>query len=194
VKTKALVKYLLSNPAGFDWSLQGLGMLRLYLSKEARLHIWDSRYTVHNVSSLHTHPWHFVSEVVAGVVRNVRFTEVPVNSIEYVGAYPVGDVFKTADIKCGFGAYVQNQRETRLLSGGVEQYVEGQEYTQLANEIHESFPLDGTVTIVHREFTPDTEMARVFWRTGEFVSAEPRRATLDEVRAITANALERWFK
>ena len=45
------------------WSLQGLGMFRLYLSHEKRLHVWDARFRTSDVSVIHTHPWHFTSEV-----------------------------------------------------------------------------------------------------------------------------------
>lgn len=54
--TKLFVKTILSNPENFKWSIQGLGMLRVYLSDEVRLHIWDSRFKVPGVSPLHNHP------------------------------------------------------------------------------------------------------------------------------------------
>src|SRR5579859_3298084 len=54
----------------------------------------------------------------------------------------------------------------------------GQTYHQEKDEIHESLPFDGTVTLVTRTFTADRDHARVFWRgTGDFVTAEPRAAT-----------------
>lgn len=51
-----------------------------------------------------------------------------------------------------------------------------------------------TVTVMKKDPTGD-ESARVFWPEGsEWVSAEPRRATAEEVRAITQHALQRWFR
>ena len=46
------VRTLLSKPLGFDWSIQGFGMIRLYLSPNLRLHIWNSRGRVKNVSDI----------------------------------------------------------------------------------------------------------------------------------------------
>ncbi len=60
-------------PEAFEWSLQGFGMLRLYLSKEVRLHVWDDRYAVKNVTTIHTHPWHFRSTVLFGELTDVLY-------------------------------------------------------------------------------------------------------------------------
>lgn len=75
-----------------------------------------------------------------------------------------------------------------------ERYFAGNSYSQKHDEIHESQPEDGTVTIVVRSFKQDTEHARVYWPKGnEWVSAEPRPATEKEVIDITRASLARWF-
>lgn len=56
-------------------------------------------------------------------------------------------------------------------------------YEQRARDIHASYPEDGTVTIISRHFHENTEHARVFYPIGtEWVSAEPRPATYEEVQ------------
>jgi hypothetical protein len=57
IHTRLLVENILRRPQGFDWSVQGLGMMRLYLSEAVRLHIWDSSLRVPGVSAIHSHPW-----------------------------------------------------------------------------------------------------------------------------------------
>ena len=186
VTKKLLVKQILQKADSYKWSIQGLGMLRLYLSDEVRLHVWDSRYRVDSVSPLHTHPWSFVSDVVAGAVRQFRYT---------LTDSPHGTPYNRAMIKCGAGAFTLDAPEpVRLFTGALEQYAEGTTYGQMKDEIHESFPENGTVTIVTRQFDADRDHAYVLWQgNGGFVSAEPRTATPSEVFTITQHALGRWF-
>ena len=76
----------------------------------------------------------------------------------------------------------------------MEIYNAGDSYEQESDEIHLSMPDDGTVTIINRTFKDDVDHASVFWRMDEnFVSAEPRDATRDEVSAITQHSLRTWF-
>lgn len=187
---KLLVKNILEKADQYNWTLQGLGMLRLYLSDEVRLHVWDDRYKVPNVSALHDHPWDFESTIIAGAVNQYRYDiAYPFYGTE--GLLPAWMV----TIKCGVGAEVlTGARAVFLHRHSKEMYVEGDKYTQRSEEIHESLPLRGTVTIVERKFCGNRENARVFYMEGsEWVSAEPRPATREEVRRITEHALARWF-
>lgn len=186
---RLLVRKILENPKSYSWSLQGLGMLRLYLSTELRLHIWDSRYRIPAVSSLHTHPWSFESYVVAGRIRQFRFSEVAAthHHVEH---------YKTSVLVCSAGNCTRTEPEDAyLFREREEDYGAGHRYRQHADEIHDSMPVDGTVTLVARAFTKaDCGRARIFWPALEtWVSAEPRVATDAEVLAITSNALERHF-
>lgn len=181
---KLLVKKILQNPLNYNWSIQGLGMLRLYLSDEVRLHVWDSRYTIRNVSVLHTHPWDFESEVIVGAVEQKRYKE-----------SETGAPFHFSILKCGEGGcLVSESHRVNLIEFPVESYSEGRSYTQVADEIHESFPVTGTVSIVTRKFREDRDHAKVYWRYGEeWVSAEPRIATCAEIMEITRKSLDLWF-
>lgn len=183
------IKGILQNALDYEgWSLQGMGMLRLYMSKEVRIHIWDSRFAVPDVSLLHTHPWDFVSFVVAGVVKNIRYVEI---AQDRTG----GERYKRSLIKCGAGGGMRSEPElTELTAYPVERIDAGREYCQKAHEIHASYPLDGTVTVLERTFKSDTEHAKVYWPVGkEWVSAEPRLATEQEVEAICHRSLACWF-
>lgn len=183
-----LIKAILEHPGDFEWSLQGFGMMRLYLAPEVRLHVWDSRYRVDGVTDMHTHPWHFHSEVIAGEVVNTRYCQTTL-------ADGSGDHYRQKEILCGVGGH-ETGREQRvaLVRDPPEEIIAGQTYTQLAHEIHSSAPADGTVTIITRAFLDDVDHAFVYAREGsDWVSAEPRPATAQEVKEITQRALEIWF-
>ena len=174
--TQQLVRSILQNPHGFEWSIQGLGMLRLYLSREVRLH-------VPNVSEIHDHPWGFTSEVVFGRLINYRYV------IDHVHGVPMN----CRTLKCGPGGCLVGGQQVHYLRHSHKDVLEvGDTYEQRRDEIHASEPDDGTVTIITRRFEGDSDHARVFWPIGtEWGSAEPRKATRAEVDAITKNALQK---
>src|SRR6266576_5021233 len=182
---KDLVKAILSSPYDLEWQVQGLGMLRTYLSKERRLHIWYERLKYKNVSEMHTHPWNFRSYVVAGVVRNFKYLPTLKEH---------GTEFYRQTIKCGVGGgLVGDPVKVNLISDLPEEFKEGETYFEKAPEIHLSVPSDGTVTMVKREFLDDVDHAYVFWKEGEWGSAEPREATKEEITATCAYSLQTWF-
>lgn len=184
--TQLLVRRLLEQAEHLEWSIQGMGMLRHYLSREVRLHIWDSRFRVPNVSTIHDHPWDFESEIVCGSLVNRFYYE--------IGGEPTHTRSK---IRCGVGGglvhaeHCGEERPVRLHSRDVR-YAVGERYHEVAEALHETLPEDGTVTLVTRKFRPDTEHALVCYPIGtSWVSAEPRKATHNEVYDITRRALER---
>lgn len=186
--TKSLVKKILENPLGHCWTLQGLGMLRLYLDDGLRMHVWDDRYQVNDVSQMHTHPWNFKSTVVAGEVENLLFIE---SSDLNEEAIP----YNKQKILCGEGGHLIDEPEKIwLVARRPQWYPEGYTYMELAEQIHVSRPKRGTVTIVEREFLEDNDHAYVFWHDGEWVSAEPRPALNDEILSICNNSLDIWFR
>ncbi len=159
-------------------------MLRVYLSKNVRLHIWHSAFAVPNVSRLHTHPWNFCSLVVAGSLVNKRYREPPNTGL--TAEHAMSQI-----IQCGPGGCLKGEpRRTLLLSQAPELYAAGSTYYQHRDEVHDTIPKDGTVTLVTRTFDGDEDHARVFWPVGtKWVSAEPRTATKAEVDAIVSAAL-----
>ncbi len=185
---KALVRHILEHSPNYYWTLQGLGMLRLYLSGGAqrlRLHVWDSRFAVPGVSVIHNHPWDFTSYIIAGRLENHLFDPHPFYGKQYV----------CQSIKCGEGGGLEGRSFIkRMRVSPPMTYLEGNHYYQVAQQVHASVPQDGTVTVIERVFGGDQDHAQVFWEPGlEWVSAEPRPATEEEVRKICLNAIEKWF-
>lgn len=178
---QTLVRFILENADKFEWSLQGLGMLRLYLTKDIRLHVWDLRFAFPGASPIHDHlQWGLTSFVIAGRITNYRFIEAA-----------DGDEYLYSTLKPGYGCYFKHDPlPIKLHKCAAETYTAGMTYSQRPEEIHWSVPENGTVTLMRKEPTADADSARVFWPAGEaWGSAEPRRATAEEVRAITAHAL-----
>jgi len=191
---KLLVKHALKHPENFKWQVQGLGMLRTYLRDDWRLHIWDKSVRTPEVSPLHEHPWDLHSTIVAGTLYNTRYINTDPNDQFTWDVESKRKVYNGAVIKCGEGACtLTDVKPFSLYEMPRETYFEGDTYTQTKDEIHKSDAEDGTVTLVYRTFYPEREKARVYWETGQFVSAEPRRATEEEVKTITKRALNRWF-
>lgn len=196
---RPLVLGVLKNWVNYSWSLQGFGMLRTYLTRELRLHVWDSRFAVKNVSTIHDHPWHFESSVVAGKIVNTRYSVYPCTHTDVqIEAQGLRVPFIKERIVCGPGGGLAKNTtmvgsRVWLIPAEPETYEVGGAYEQSAHEVHYTWAEDGTVTLVHREFLPDAEHAHVFYKAdASWVSAEPRAATPDEVSAIIDHALTRF--
>jgi hypothetical protein len=186
---RATVRTVLDHPHELPWSVQGFGMMRTYFGadKTFRLNIWDSSLAVPGVSLIHDHPWDFTSWVMAGMFQNVRYDEHP------HGNYQQYDwiVIKTGE----GGGPDGNSGRCGLAPRLAEFYSAGDTYKQVAEEIHASYYVDGTVTLNERIRRPDGEHARVFWPAGQsWVDAEPRMATEQEVRGTIARALAQFGK
>lgn len=188
--TKLLVKNILEHALSYKWSLQGLGMLRLYLSDAVRLHVWSTGHAAGpKVAKLHTHPWNFKSLVVAGGIEDIRYVEIA----------NVAPNYEYVTIKCGPGGDATCEKKPITLGWKDSTIIpEGKEYSRHRTDIHESRPQDGTVTLVTRTFVEDKDHANVYFPLGmdwnHETSAEPRPATDLEVGDITGYALGRWFK
>ena len=181
---RAFAKTILGKAAAFDWTLQGLGMFRLYLSDELRLHVWDARFAVQDVSRIHTHPWHFGSKVLSGQIVDTLYEEVSGSR---------GEPYMRQSLMCGPGGGLCGSPEpVRLALLQKVGFLAGASYSLTAKAIHATRYVDGTITLVEREFLEDRDHAMVFWPAGiSWVSAEPRRATIDEIETMAAGAISR---
>jgi hypothetical protein len=194
-----LVKGLLKNPTKLGWSLQGMGMLRTYLSREIRLHVWDSRFRVKDVSDIHDHPWDFESLVICGIVCNTRYEvrRAEASFDEDAPGWPHSNAtHHEGRIICGPAPSVKGAQDicaVRLAAKPDEVLGAGDSYRMKADEVHRTTYENGTVTVCRRVFREDTEHARIYWPLGlEWVSAEPRAATAEEVTSICGEALRNW--
>lgn len=189
---RATIRTILEHPVDFDWTVQGFGMMRTYFGtdKKYRLNIWDSALAVPHVSVIHDHPWDFTSWVIAGRFVNTRYVDATVDtSLQY----NIHDHYDWQVIKTGEGGGPDGERGESFLRpvSWPETYCPGDSYRQDAREIHESSYADGSVTLNDRVKRLDGEHARVWWPHGEaWVDAEPRVATLNEVKRTTERALE----
>lgn len=192
--TKLLVKNILEHAEHYEWELKGLGIMRTYLSEDAKLHVWDSRYRVPNVSMIHEHPWTFESTIIAGCLHQARFTATPMleSAVNDVDVNP----YMRSIVQCGpGGCLLAEPTLVHLNTRGEEVYGEGERYQQVFDEIHRSFPEDGTVTIVRRVDYKEAQAAAVYWPHGEeWVSSDPVMATPGKIRDIANYALRRWFQ
>jgi hypothetical protein len=180
------VKAILERAEDHEWSLQGMGMFRHYLSKEVRLHVWDARFMAAQVTTLHDHPWAFESEILSGAILDRWYLKARVDG---------PPTHEEHQIVCGPGGGLTKEprRLVRLFAPIDNVFTTGRSYTRQAEDVHESVAKSGTVTIIRRTFRPDTEHAHVYVKIGKpWVSAEPRKATLEEVRAMADLALDRW--
>ncbi len=176
---------ILTQPLERKWSVQGLGMMRTYLNDTQRLHIWNSSLMVHEVTQRHDHPWNFTSEIIFGAMHQTRATEIiPSETGEWV----------KHRVLCGEGGGLVGEPElVNIRMGEIETYYEGYSYSQKAHEVHDSFPLNNTVTIMTREYLEDNTHANVYFlKRGEFVSAEPRPASRAEILYITREVLHAY--
>lgn len=177
-----LLRSLLTNGENLEWQYQGLGMIRLHLGTRHRLHIWDRSLAVPDVSTIHDHlQWGLNSTILVGQMINQRYTQ---------EQRPGSIMFQHARIKaCEGGGIEQSLGMTFLHPCEQETYYPGNCYFQEPDEIHESIPYEGTVTLMAKTPTNDRDGARVFWRKGDWVSAEPRPATNREICQCLNKAL-----
>jgi hypothetical protein len=190
---RAFVRRLFDCSDHLEWSLFGLGMLRAYLTDDIRLHVWDGSAAVPGVSSLHTHPWDFRSQVICGRVVNQKFIERAMEPATTADTQ-MRDRFMRQMVACGDkGSGLYGEPGPVYLEPQPPQIVTaGCGYAQLATEIHESRPDDGTVSIIKKAVpeggSPD--FANVYWpENGSWTDATQRPAKEREVRAILNGAL-----
>lgn len=187
IESQALASAILHHANNFEWSLQGMGFIRLHLVGHCRLHVWDRRFRAPGVSMIHDHlQWALNSTILSGELVNRIYVE-----RDEAGE---GEPYEWAMIKPGAGCYFKSEPRRTFLSPMLfpERLLPGEHYRQAPDVIHETDAIDGTVTIIRKEPTPD-DSARVFWPAGtEWGSAEPRKATPDEVANIVSLALSRW--
>lgn len=183
---KELCCKILERATVYSWTLQGFGMFRLYLRGVGRVHLWDRTFANPDVSDIHDHFWDLQSQIIAGQMTNIRY------GIER-GETQYTHMMQTLITGEG-GGLIGHPERVRLFVRVMEPLLEGDIYFQRASEVHQSLPLRGTVTVMRRDKGGSGETARVFWPIAKsWGSAEPRRATDEEILKASENALQAWF-
>ncbi len=177
------IRQILRMGPSFDWSVQGFGMFRCYLTDGHRLHVWDDRFKVPGVSDIHDHPWDLSSEIISGHMQNVIFRA----DDRGVGYYC--QLITPGDRGGPLGMPMPVSLEVTSSCG----YGPGGGYGQRADEIHRSEPTPGTVTLATRTNRRPRDVAHSYYpEGGEWVDAKPRPAPPHEVRQACELALLRW--
>lgn len=182
---------ILTNPLAFPWTVQGFGMVRTYLDpdKTWRLNVWDDRLRyVAEVSDIHDPPWSFRSWVLAGEISNQRFHHYAPGILE--------PTHNMVEIKTGEeGGRVGPVSVEALHFYPRELYVAGQDYHQNLSEVHRTVATRGCVTLNERSRPTVAYTARVFFPLNtEWVDAQPRKATEEEVYQATSAAVSELAK
>ena len=177
---------ILHDPLKYEWTISGLGMLRLSLSPTLRLNIWDERLIEPGVSLIHNHPWHFQSVVILGFVVNAKY-----------GVFKDAREVNYRMVGCGAnpndGTNLGPIEVCHIAETHVAEYYESDAYAMNASEIHKLEPLDGSVTLISKipQIEP-TEWAMVFWPVHEpWGDARIREARPDEITSIIDSTLEK---
>jgi hypothetical protein len=175
-----LAREVLRRADAFEWSVQGFGLLRLYLGEEGRLHVWAPGLRYANVSVIHDHSWDLKSTIIAGHLTNRRYYEASGEATHWKRKLVTG--YNTE--------FVEKQRLCRLVARKPEDYYAGDVYSQRAKEIHETEASPYAITLLERKEDTDG-FATVYWPGGtEWGTAKPRPATAEEVRWVAGRALE----
>jgi hypothetical protein len=175
---KVLVRTILEHAQDYPWTMQEIGLLGLRLDdrREYRLHVWDPG-SAPGEPPVHDHPFDFSSWIIVGEMTNTRYEESD-SGVEY---------FRTR--------YSRDDEDTRrtdtvLLSAVASTFTEGDHYSQLADELHDSRQVAGTVTIFRMAFKDVSELTVCRREESAWSSGRSRPATGDEVKKITNKALE----
>jgi hypothetical protein len=192
--TKLLIKKILEHATHYEWELKGLGMMRTYLSEDTKIHVWDSRFKVPDVSLTHEHPWTFESFIIVGRLVNRRLLATPM--LESAVDDPSTNPYMRSVVQCGPGGCLLAEPTLVHLHSPKEQVLAGgQRYQQRWDEIHQTYADDGTVTIVRRVDYKEPRAAAVYWPYGEeWVSSDPVMATPAKIQDIAENSLKVWFQ
>jgi hypothetical protein len=178
---KVLVRNILEHALEYPWKYQDIGLLALRLDehREYGLHIWAPDRCV-GTPPIHDHPFDFVSRIIVGQLTNARYVPDP------SGAKFLRERYSPSNEESRATDYVQ-------LSSEVQTFREGDEYAQLADELHDSRQLPGTVTIIRRAFREVAELTVCrLDENASWVSGASRTPTSAEVTDITKQALT-WF-
>ncbi|MGO9343636.1 MAG: hypothetical protein ACLP6E_14135 [Acidimicrobiales bacterium] len=178
--SKALVLTMLQHAEDFHWRMQDIGLMGLRMDdrREYRLHLWDPSYYV-GEPPIHDHPYNFTSTIIAGELTNIRYEEDRAGD-EYVR------------FRYSPGAEDERRSDTVRLSSTATTLTEGNQYRQLARELHASLQQPGTVTAIRCSWVDAPELTVCVRDEGSWRSGQGRDATREEVKCFTAKALE-WF-
>ncbi len=175
---RALVLTILQHAEDFPWRMQDIGLMGLRLDdrREYRLHVWDPSHFV-GEPPVHDHPYDFISTVIAGQLTNTRYEEDP-SGDEYVRFRYSPD------------AEGERRSDAVRLASTAATFTEGNQYRQLAHELHASGQQPGTVTAIRCVWVEAPELTVCVRDERSWRSGQGRHATREEIKSFAAKALE----
>ncbi len=178
--TKAVVFTLLRHAEDFPWRMLDIGLMGLRLDerREYRLHVWNPSLNPGD-APVHDHPYDLASAIVVGELTNTRYVE-----------NAAGDEF--IRLRYSLADEEQRRSDTVRLSAAAETLCEGDEYGQLAHELHASWQQPGTVTLIRCSWGVARELTVCLREEASWLSGHARDATREEIKSIAAKAME-WF-
>jgi hypothetical protein len=178
--SRALVFTILMHAQDFPWRMADIGLMGLRLDerREQRLHVWDPSFSTGD-PPIHDHPYDFTSTIIVGELANTRYVE-----------HAAGDEY----IRFRYLPPAEDQRRSDPvnLAGAAETFREGDQYRQLARELHASRQQPGTVTLIRCSWGQPRELTVCLRDEASWRSGQAREATRQEIQTFTAKALE-WF-
>jgi hypothetical protein len=175
---QALVRTILEHAQDYSWTMQEIGLLALRLDnrREYRLHVWDPGHSDGD-PPVHDHPFDFTSRIIVGEMTNTLYEE-NARGVEFIRIR-----YSPADEK-------SRRTDTVRLTAVRSTFTEGDQYSQLASELHASRQIPGTVTIIRCAFKDVSELTVCRSDQSAWISGRSRPATGDEVKRISNTALE----
>jgi hypothetical protein len=194
--TRALVEAILQRAENYTWEVPANGRLTLVLEPNVTVvNVFESKYRQLGTTAIHSHTVGFRSEIVGGVMRQHRYRRRIVASKEDLVARSYWEQELTLD-----GKLSGEPSECCLAEQPIEVYAAGEYYEIAANEIHQSVPEDGTVTLVTRQYLTNPRCVSTFWPytplapgakpSGKII---PQPAASEVIADVISCALSTWF-
>jgi hypothetical protein len=194
---RALVKAILQRAEHYSWEVPGNGRLTLVLEPNvAVINVFHSKYRQPGTTAIHSHTVDFRSDIVGGVMRQYRYLRATADAGVF-GSAPrrYWEQELTLD-----GKLSREPMECYLTESAIETYAAGEFYEIIADEIHQSVPEDGTVTLITRQHKTKPSSVSTFWPWAPLTAGArpsdkiiPKEAGDEVVRDVISVALERWF-
>jgi hypothetical protein len=177
---QALVRTILEHAADHPWRMQAIGLLALRLDdrRQYRLHVWNPE-DGNSDPPIHDHPYDFTSTVMAGELTNTRYVEDPTGGEYCRERYAMDDE-------------TDRRGDAVRLVGASTTFGPGDRYHQRAAELHDSHQAPGTVTVIRCDWLDRPELTVCRRPGAPWVTGQARPATPDEIKRITAAALDRF--
>lgn len=176
-----LARTILEHAADYPWRINDLGLLALRLDddREYRLHVWDPDGCLGDPPIIHDHPYDFSSRIVVGELTDTRYVEDPGGVLYRRERYAPSDEH-------------DRRRDTVRLTGASTTRRAGQCYQLLAEALHASDQTRGTVTLIRCAWRERPELTVCLRPDARWLSGQARPATADEIKRISAAALDRF--